>query len=203
MSVSAGSALVLGQLLLLLAAKLLTGPRAAVRVGYEMDEDLDMAVAAGPGERFVLPRLLGVVWLGWLLLLLMLAAAASAAARGLQSGSGGWERISQRGLLAAGAAATALAPAVVRPGVVERRRPYRDDTLLVLLLLLPTLLWAARIVGDPSSCAEGILLLLAAKAWLCFICLYCRAAATARLLTLLLAKGCGPADAPDRSAGAL
>jgi hypothetical protein len=161
-----------------------------------MDDDLDKAGTADAAGRFEVPRVVEVVWLWLLLLLLMLAAAAaSVAALGPQRGSGGWERISQRGLLAAGTAATALAPTVVRPGVVERSRPYRDDTLLVLLALLPTLLEAAMAVGDTSSRADDVLMLLDAKAWPCFICLYFRAAATARLLMPLLAKGCGPSDA--------
>jgi hypothetical protein len=204
MSVSVGSVLVVGQLLLLLAYPG-AGPRGAVRVGCGMDEERCMAGTAvvGTGGRSWVVLEGGVVLLFQLWLLTHAADAALAVGRALFSGRGGWEMISQRGLAAACAAATALAPAVARPGATERRRPYRDDTLLLLLLLLPTLLEAARAVGDAYAGAEGILLLLGpAKLWPCFICLYCRAAVTARLpLLLTLAEGCGPACTPTMSKG--
>jgi hypothetical protein len=63
--------------------------------------------------------------------------------------------------------------------------------VLLLLVLLPTLLEVVGAAVDASSAAEDIL--AAAKLCPCFICLYCKAAATARLLLkplLLLAWGC-------------
>lgn len=209
-SVSAGSALVVGQLLLLYA-KPAAELRGAVGVGWGIDEALPMrdaaAVDAGIGARSCKP-LEGVVLLCQLRLLLTHAADAAAAAAddcGLHTGRGGWEMISQRGLAAACAAATALAPGVARAGAAERRRPYKDDTLPLLLPLLLTL-EAIRAVGDASADAGAILLLLkAARFWPCFICLYCRAAATARLLLLLVltAEGCGPACSPARPKGCM
>lgn len=157
---SAGSALVVGQLLLLYA-KPAAELRGAVGVGWGVDEALPMrdaaAVDAGIGARSCKP-LEGVVLLCQLRLLLTHAADAAAAAAddcGLHTGRGGWEMISQRGLAAACAAATALAPGVARAGAAERRRPYKDDTLPLLLPLLLTLearasTWAGEQVREQS-----------------------------------------------------